>query len=145
MSKPAGKGFRCLETGKWYRTPKDAKRAKGMRAYRNKVATVEEMTALSKKAQTPEAKAKKSKSLKLYFNNNPGEFSRRITMAYAKNPELRQQRATVLRITRSDMENYYTDPKNAEKRRSTRNGEQVVKYIEAEREKTTGVLVYDES
>lgn len=135
---------RSLVTGKFYKSIQDVRRAEKMRAFRREVSTPEEMKALSDKAQTPEAKEKKSKSLKLYFKKNPGEFSRRIKMAYEKNPELRTQRANVLRVTRTDMENYYTDPENAEKRRTSKDGKQVIQYIEGVRQQSTGVVVEDD-
>ena len=135
---------RSLVNGRYYKNRSTMQMAHKRSEQQKKAVTSEQMKALSDLGNSAEARAKKSETLKLYFKNNPGEFSRRITMAYEKNPELRVKRAKVLRISRTDMENYYTDAENAEKRRTYKDGKQVVRYVQGKRIPSTGVLVQEE-
>jgi hypothetical protein len=93
---------------------------------------------------TPRAIAKRVKSFKLFLLKHPN-FMREVALsAYRNNPGLREVRRKYMTTYRPSFTAASSDPEVMEKivyqLKHCRNGEEVIKYIECEREKSVGVV-----
>ncbi len=97
---------------------------------------------------TPEAIAKRGKSLSAFMKNNPGYNSKRMKQIYKDNPEMIENCRTNMEKNRHLIGNPTSDAEIAEvvafKIQCYKNGVQVVEYIDCEREKSVGVVRVDE-
>ncbi len=96
---------------------------------------------------TPEAIKKRVESFRKFLERNPEFMSERARRMYETNPGLRDIRREMMTNYRDVIGLASTDPKIAElvahKLKHCRNGVEVVRFIECEREKTIGVVNYE--
>lgn len=95
---------------------------------------------------SPKAIAKRVISFKKFLARHPDFMSERARRMYVTNPHLREVRREMMTKYRDLLGLASTDPEVAKmlsfKLKNCRNGVEVVKYIECEREKTVGVANY---
>ena len=133
--------IRNLENGKFYKSKNSMKFGARQSEIRKKACSSEEMRKLAEKSHSPELDQARSKKMKQYYKDRPGLFSKRIKQAYEDQPELRKVRAEAMKVNRTVMGEYNTDPENIERRRTHRNGKQVIKIVKMPRIPSTGVVV----
>jgi len=142
--KAKGRKVRNLTNGKLYTTKKQSISS----VLRSKKALERLDCSLMMKAttanSTPEVITRRGISFSRFLKNNPGFGSRRMRQCYIDNPELREVRREAMKWIQDTMGLPTTDPdmarKVAFKIRHFKNGVQVIRYVDCEREHSTGVV-----
>jgi hypothetical protein len=148
---------RCLENGRWYKNTTGMKRALGVLRYNADPANAKAraktrltrsigMKSIQHTCLTPEVIKRKTASVRKFHRKNPGFMKEVQRKILERHPELREQRRVrTLAFAEKYPESrtHFTKAKNVERRRTHRNGKQVIRIVRAERRKTVGVVVND--